>query len=81
MLPTLEDVEMKNRMFVALLLAGVLALPALARQAAPNHARSTRCGCFRRRRRKPALQPDTHGRVSGAKDQSLCPQEICAAPD
>ena len=30
MLPHLEDLEMKNRIFVALLLAGVLALPALA---------------------------------------------------
>src|SRR5438094_584706 len=34
MLPHLEDLEMKNRIFVALLLAGVLALPALAQQTA-----------------------------------------------
>jgi len=58
MLPHLEDLEMKNRMFVALLLAGVLALPALAQtssttQDQPAAAASGASG-------KPALQPDTH---------------------
>ncbi len=58
MLPHLEDLEMKNRIFVALLLAGVLALPALAQtssttQDQPAAAASGASG-------KPALQPDTH---------------------
>jgi outer membrane protein OmpA-like peptidoglycan-associated protein len=58
MLPHLEDIEMKNRIFVALLLAGVLALPALAQtssttQDQPAAAASGASG-------KPALQPDTH---------------------
>jgi outer membrane protein OmpA-like peptidoglycan-associated protein len=58
MLPHLEDLEMKNRIFVALLLAGVLALPALAQtssttQDQPTAAASGASG-------KPALQPDTH---------------------
>ena len=46
MLPHLEDLDMKNRIFVALLLAGVLALPALAQtssttQDQPAAAQST----------------------------------------
>ncbi len=59
MLPHLEDVKMKNRMFVALLLAGVLALPALAQQAAPatqDQPAAAASGASG----KPALQPDTH---------------------
>src|SRR5882762_10244219 len=57
-LPHLEDLDMKNRIFVALLLAGVLALPALAQtssttQDQPAAAASGASG-------KPALQPDTH---------------------
>ncbi len=59
MLPHLEDVEMKNRLFVALLLAGVLALPALAQQAAPatqDQPAAAASGASG----KPALQPDTH---------------------
>ena len=59
MLPHLEDLEMKNRLFVALLLAGVLALPALA-QTSPNHARPTRRCRRSGASGKPALQPDTH---------------------
>src|SRR5216684_7403841 len=57
-LPHLEDLDMKNRIFVALLLAGVLAIPALAQtssttQDQPAAAASGASG-------KPALQPDTH---------------------
>jgi outer membrane protein OmpA-like peptidoglycan-associated protein len=68
MLPHLEDLEMKNRIFVALLLAGVLALPALAQtssttqdqpaaaaQSTDQSAASTAGASG-----KPALQPDTH---------------------
>jgi outer membrane protein OmpA-like peptidoglycan-associated protein len=53
---------MKNRLFVALLLAGVLALPVLAQQTAPATqaqpaaADQTTTGASG----KPALQPDTH---------------------
>jgi outer membrane protein OmpA-like peptidoglycan-associated protein len=68
MLPHLEDLEMKNRIFVALLLAGVLALPALAQtstttqdqpaaaQSADQSAAASTTGASG----KPALQPDTH---------------------
>src|SRR5712692_5205104 len=57
-LPHLEDLDMKNRIFVALLLAGVLAIPALAQtssttQDQPAAAASGASG-------KPAFQPDTH---------------------
>jgi outer membrane protein OmpA-like peptidoglycan-associated protein len=58
MLPHLEDVEMKNRLFVALLLAGVLALPALAQQAAPTTQDQPAAAAGASG--KPALQPDTH---------------------
>lgn len=71
MLPQSEDVEMKNRIFVALLLAVVLALPAVAQQSgstsqdqpavgqsapADQNATSQTTGASG----KPALQPDTH---------------------
>ena len=59
MLPHLEDVEMKNRMFVALLLAGVLALPALAQQATPT-TQDQPAAAASGASGKPALQPDTH---------------------
>ena len=58
--PHLEDVEMKNRMFVALLLAGVLALPALAQQAAPTTTQDQPAAAASGASGKPALQPDTH---------------------
>src|SRR5450755_1485732 len=49
---------MKNRLFVALLLTAVLALPALAQQTAPTtqDQPATAAGASG----KPALQPDTH---------------------
>ncbi len=50
---------MKNRMFVALLLAGVLALPALAQQAAPT-TQDQPAAATSGASGKPALQPDTH---------------------
>jgi outer membrane protein OmpA-like peptidoglycan-associated protein len=59
MLPHLEDLEMKNRIFVALLLAGVLALPALAQTSSTTQdqpAAAASSGASG----KPALQPDTH---------------------
>jgi outer membrane protein OmpA-like peptidoglycan-associated protein len=59
MLPHLEDVEMKNRLFVALLLAGVLALPALAQQAAPT-TQDQPAAAASGASGKPALQSDTH---------------------
>jgi hypothetical protein len=49
---------MKNRLFVALLLAGVLALPALAQQAAPTTQDQPAAAAGASG--KPALQPDTH---------------------
>src|ERR1700720_3776537 len=68
MLPHLEDLDMKNRIFVALLLAGVLALPALAQtssttQDQPAAAQSTdqsSTASTTGASGKPALQPDTH---------------------
>ena len=69
MLPHLEDVEMKNRLYVALLLAVVLALPALAQQASSTTqdqpaaaAQSTdqSAASATGASGKPALQPDTH---------------------
>src|SRR5207244_6880494 len=68
MLPHLEDLERKNRIFVALLLAGVLALPALAQtssttQDQPAAAQSTdqsSTASTTGASGKPALQPDTH---------------------
>ena len=65
MLPHLEDLEMKNRIFVALLLAGVLALPALAQnstttQDQPAAAASRSAASSTGASGKPALQPDTH---------------------
>ena len=51
---------MKNRMFVALLLAGVLALPALAQQAAPTTTQDQPAAATSGASGKPALQPDTH---------------------
>ncbi len=51
---------MKNRMFVALLLAGVLALPALAQQAAPTTTQDQPAAAASGASGKPALQPDTH---------------------
>src|ERR1700720_2100878 len=68
MLPHLEDLDMKNRIFVALLLAGVLALPALAQtssttQDQPAAAPSTdqsNSSSTAGASGKPALQPDTH---------------------
>jgi outer membrane protein OmpA-like peptidoglycan-associated protein len=68
MLPHLEDVEMKNRLYVALLLAVVLALPALAQQtgsttqnqpataSSADQSSASATGASG----KPALQPDTH---------------------
>src|SRR6185312_11386305 len=52
--------RMKNRMFVALLLAGVLALPALAQQAAPTTTQDQPAAAASGASGKPALQPDTH---------------------
>src|ERR1700722_11866725 len=69
MLPHLEDVEMKNRLYVTLLLAVVLALPALAQQASSTTqdqpaaaAQSTdqSAASATGASGKPALQPDTH---------------------
>ena len=61
MLPHLEDLEMKNRMFVALLLAGVLALPALAQnQLPPRKTNPPLAASTTGASGKPALQPDTH---------------------
>ncbi len=70
MLPHLEDVEMKNRVFVALLVAVVLALPAFAQQtgsttpdqSAPAAAAPADQGAAATTGAsgKPALQPDTH---------------------
>ena len=52
---------MKNRMFVALLLAGVLALPALAQQTAPTTTQDQPAAAASTGASgKPALQPDTH---------------------
>ena len=51
---------MKNRLFVALLLAGVLALPALAQQAAPTTTQDQPAAATSGASGKPALQPDTH---------------------
>jgi outer membrane protein OmpA-like peptidoglycan-associated protein len=51
---------MKNRIFVALLLAGVLALPALAQQAAPTTTQDQPAAAASGASGKPALQPDTH---------------------
>jgi outer membrane protein OmpA-like peptidoglycan-associated protein len=47
-------------MFVALLLAGVLALPALAQQAAPTTTQDQPAAAASGASGKPALQPDTH---------------------
>jgi outer membrane protein OmpA-like peptidoglycan-associated protein len=65
MLPLLEEVEMKNRTSVALLLALMLALPAFAQtssndQAAPAANSSTQPAAATGASGKPALQPDTH---------------------
>ena len=49
---------MKNRLFVALLLTAVLALPALAQQAAPTTQDQPAAAAGASG--KPALQPDTH---------------------
>ena len=49
---------MKNRFFVALLLTAVLALPALAQQAAPTTQDQPAAAAGASG--KPALQPDTH---------------------
>ena len=57
MLPHLEDLEMKNRLFVALLLTAVLALPALA-QTTPTTQDQPAAAAGASG--KPALQPDTH---------------------
>src|SRR5690349_3144330 len=68
MLPISEEVTMKSRIFVALLLAAVLALPAVAQQSGSTSQdqtttsqpaaadQSTGAGASG----KPALQPDTH---------------------
>src|SRR6202521_2447482 len=58
MLPHLEDLEMKNRLFVALLLTAVLALPALAQQTATTTQDQPAAAAGASG--KPALQPDTH---------------------
>src|ERR1700732_2332731 len=58
MLPHLEDLEMKNRLFVALLLSVMLALPALAQQTAPTTQDQPAAAAGPSG--KPALQPDTH---------------------
>ncbi len=58
MLPHLEDLEMKNRLFVALLLSVMLALPALAQQTAPTTQDQPAAAAGASG--KPALQPDTH---------------------
>lgn len=50
---------MKNRLFVALLLTAVLALPALAQQAAPTTTQDQPAAAAGASG-KPALQPDTH---------------------
>src|SRR6266478_790980 len=55
--PHLEDLEMKNRLFVALLLTAVLALPALA-QTTPTTQDQPAAAAGASG--KPALQPDTH---------------------
>jgi outer membrane protein OmpA-like peptidoglycan-associated protein len=68
MLPHSEDVEMKTRLFVALLLAAVLAVPAMAQQTGsttqdqPAAAQSTdqSAASTTGASGKPALQPDTH---------------------
>jgi len=68
MLPHLEDVEMKNRIFVALLLAGALALPALAQTssttqdqpAAAAQSADQSAASATGASGKPALQSDTH---------------------
>jgi outer membrane protein OmpA-like peptidoglycan-associated protein len=68
MLPHSEDVEMKTRLFVALFLAVVLALPAMAQQTGsttqdqPAAAQSTdqSAASTTGASGKPALQPDTH---------------------
>jgi outer membrane protein OmpA-like peptidoglycan-associated protein len=68
MLPHSEDVEMKTRLFVALFLAAVLALPAMAQQTGsttqdqPAAAQSTdqSAASTTGASGKPALQPDTH---------------------
>jgi outer membrane protein OmpA-like peptidoglycan-associated protein len=60
MLPHLEDLEMKNRLFVALLLTAVLALPALAQQAATTTQDQPAAAATAGASGKPALQPDTH---------------------
>src|SRR3979490_2373021 len=57
LLPHLEDLEMKNRLFVALLLTAVLALPALA-QTTPTTQDQPAAAAGASG--KPALQPDTH---------------------
>jgi outer membrane protein OmpA-like peptidoglycan-associated protein len=51
---------MKNRLFVALLLAAVLALPALAQQAASTTSDQPAAAASTGASGKPALQPDTH---------------------
>jgi len=60
MLPHLEDLEMKNRIFVALLLAGVLALPALAQTSSTTQDQPAAAAASSGASGKPALQPDTH---------------------
>ena len=60
MLPHLEDLEMKNRIFVALLLAGVLALPALAQTSSTTQDQPAAAASSSGASGKPALQPDTH---------------------
>src|SRR5689334_13296962 len=60
MLPHLEDLEMKNRMFVALLLAGILALPALAQNTTTTQDQPAAAASTSGASGKPALQPDTH---------------------
>jgi outer membrane protein OmpA-like peptidoglycan-associated protein len=60
MLPHLEDLEMKNRIFVALLLAGVLALPAPAQTSSTTQDQPAAAAASSGASGKPALQPDTH---------------------
>jgi outer membrane protein OmpA-like peptidoglycan-associated protein len=51
---------MKNRIFVALLLAGVLALPALAQTSSTTQDQPAAAAASSGASGKPALQPDTH---------------------
>jgi outer membrane protein OmpA-like peptidoglycan-associated protein len=56
----LEEVEMKNRIFFALLLSTVLALPVLAQDTAAAPSSSDQSTATTGASGKPALQPDTH---------------------